>query len=411
MEENKLRKSREELAMDAKALGMDLSYMPEILVENIFKMGQKDWELSMKNGIGSSSACAAIGKSPYKTAAEVALEKAYGKVKPLPDDPETQYRLNSGHMQEVPLLKWYAACLGYVVALTDPENPATSDIKDVTEITQKEWDAWEGKGVVCVDHARYRHPQYPFMFIDMDGVCFTPEREMYVLECKTADAGEFKWNWKSGVWGDGKASVGNLGYIDQARQHMCVSNSDRVDIIAACDFNANNNVIVTIYRDMAEEKKLIDAECKLWNQVETGEIPSFTMLSDRSYDNIAYIITPEVLSDEPIAVDEKYRSVIGEIMKLQKENDDLKASMDKNDERVNTLKIDLLQYMGSHALAIMPSVDGYEYRLEIKSRVTNTFDSKRFKLEHPDIAAGYNKTTVGDKKLSIKESKIKKAKN
>ena len=400
------KKSRKELELEAKALGMDLSYMPEVVVPNIFLMGEDDWKESMKSGIGSSGAAAAVGKSPYKTQAEVALEKAYGKTKPIADDPDTAYRLNSGHMQEVPLLKWYAASLGYVVALTDPRNPSTSDIKDITEITQEEWKAWEGKGVVCVDHARYRHPYYPFMFVDMDGVCFTPEREMYVLECKTADSKEFKWKWNSGVWPN--ASVGNSGYIDQARQHMCVSNADRCDIIAACSFNAADNVIVTIYRDMAEEKALIESEASLWKKVEDGIIPNFTMLSDRSYENVSYIMMPQELDETPMTLPEANRSIVKEIFELDAQIKAKESEIEEKENRINALKVSLLSNMAGHSIATMAGFnDGYEIKLEIKSRSTTTIDSKRFKLEEPELASKYMKTSVSDPKLSVKETKIK----
>jgi len=401
-----MRKTRKELEEDAKLLGMDLSYMPEVVVPNIFKMGEGEWVESMKTGIGSSSAAAAIGKSPYKTQAEVVLEKAYGKSKPIGEDAETAYKLNSGHMQEVPLLKWYAANLGYVVALTDPNNPSTSDIKDVTEITSEEWKAWEGKGVVCVDHARYRHPYYPFIFVDMDGVCFTPEREMYVLECKTADNKDFKWKWNSGVWPN--ASVGNSGYIDQARQHMCVSNADRCDIIAACSFNASDNVVVTIYRDMKEEKALIEEEAKLWKKVEDGISLEFTTLSDRSYENISYIIMPEEFNESPMVMPEANRALIKEIFDLENMIKEKTAEIEEKEERVNALKVSLLSSMNGHSLATMPGFnDGYEIKLEIKQRSTTSFDSKRFKLEEPELASKYLKTSIGDPKLSLKETKIK----
>ena len=400
------KKTRKELETEAQALGMDLSYFPEVVIPNIFKIGEEEWQKTMKDGIGSSGAAAAIGKSPYKTPLEVALEKSYGKSKPIGSDPDTEYRLSSGHHQEVPLLKWYAASLGYVVALTDPRNPSTSDIKDVTEITKEEWNEWKGRGIVCVDHARYRHPDYPFMFTDMDGVCFTPEGEMYVLECKTADSKDFKWKWNSGVWPN--ASVGNSGYIDQARQHMCVANADRCDIIAACGFNAADNVIVTIYRDMKEEKNLIDKEAELWKKVEDGVVPSFTTLSDRSYENVSYIITPESLDETPLQIPEANRSIIKEIFELDAEIKSKEAEIEERENRINALKASLITQMQGHSLGIMAGFnDGYEVKLELKSRTTTTIDSKRFKLEEPEIAERFLKTTTGDPKLTVKETKIK----
>jgi len=403
------KKSREELCLEAKELGLDLSYMPKVVIPNIFKIGEEEWKATMRNGIGSSGAAAALGKNPYKTAAEVVLEKAWGKSMPIGSDANTQYRLDSGHMQEEPLLKWYARQLGYEVALIDPNNPSTSGIKDVSEITIEEWEKWEGKGVIAVNHARYCHPNYPFIFTDMDGVCYPPNREMYVIECKTADSKEFKWKWHSGVWGESNVSVGNLGYIDQARQHMCVANVDRCDIVAGCDFNGENNVVVTIYRNMAEEKKLIDGEAKIWEQVEKGITPTFTTISNRSYENVAYIITPEELSEEPITLAGLYKDTVDEILQLENQIKELEEEITKKEERINANKLALIQAMEGHSLATCQSDrDGYEVKLEISQRTTTTIDSKKFRLEEPELASMYSKTTVGDKKLSVKEVKAKK---
>ena len=405
-----IRKSRAELEKDAMALGLSLSYMPEPVITNIFSVGEEEWQKTMREGIGSSGAAAAIGKSQYKTATEVALEKAYGKSKPIGTTPDKQFMLDCGHQMEVAILKWYAASLGYVVALSDPRNPSTSDIKDVTEITEKEWTEWEGQGIVCVDHARYRHPEFPFMFTDMDGVIFTPEREMYVAECKTnsSSESEYKWNWRSGVWGEPNVSVGNIGYIDQARHHMAVANADRCDIIVANGFNASNIVIVTVFRDMQEEKKLIDSEAALWKLVEDGKVPSFTTISDRTYENISYIIAPEDTREDAITFPEANRSIIKEIFQLESEIDDIEKKINSREERINALKVELIKNMGDHTLAVMPGFsEGKEIKLEIKRRQTTTFDRKRFELENPDKASAYLKTSIGDPKLSVSEVKVK----
>ena len=364
---------REKLEAEAKALGMRLDYEPVVLIKNIFECGEKEWIKSMANGIGSSSTAVAMGRSKYKTPAELVLEKVTGKGLPMPDDPATQYRLASGHHQETALLKWYANVIGYEVALVDPENPSTSEVKDVSEITEEEWKAWEGKGVVCVDHARYGHPLYPWIFTDPDGVCYPPSRKRYAIEFKTADSREFKFQWKSGIYPEGQ--VGNPGYIEQARKHMATLNVDRCDIVAACDFNADNNVVVTVYRDMAAEKTLIEAEQKVWKQVESGIIPEFTTLTDKSYANIATMLTPDNLSEDAYVVEEKYRSVVEEIFQLKEEKKELMKKCESIDERVNALNVSLISAMEGHAHATMPSLkEGKEIYFELGAVSRKSFN-------------------------------------
>ena len=406
-------KRREQLEKQAKALDMDLNYEQKVLIPNIFECGETEWIKSMKNGIGSSSAAVALGRSQYKTPSEIVLEKVTGKGLPMDDDPVTQYRLDSGHQQEAAILKWYANTIGYEIALVDPENPSTSEVKDVSEITEEEWAAWEGKGVVCVDHARYAHPLYPWIFTDPDGICYPPNRaKKYCIECKTGDSREFAFKWKTGIYPDGK--VGNPGYVCQARHHMAVLNVDRCDVVAACDFNAANIVVVTIYRDMEEEKKLIEGETKIWKSVEAGEIPEFSSLSDDSYSNVATMLSPDRLSEEEYELSEEYRDTIEEIFKLQGEKKDLQARIKALDERVNALNVSIIPAMEGHAHATMPSCfEGKTIYLELGNVSRKTFNKDKLKLENPEIFYLYEEVKeLPEKKLSIKEKKtVKKKKN
>lgn len=401
---------REKLEADAKALGMSLDYEPVKLIDNIFACGEEEWIKSMAKGIGSSATAVAMGRTKYKTPAELVLEKVTGKGLPISDDPTTQYRLSSGHHQETALLKWYANVIGYEVALVDPLNPSTSEVKDVSEITDEEWAMWEGKGVVCVDHARYGHPLYPFLFTDPDAVCYPPSRERYALEFKTGDSREFKFKWKTGIYPDGM--VGNPGYIEQAREHMAVLNVNRCDVVAGCDFNADNNVVVTVYRDMAKEKDLIDACAKVWKNVETGIIPEFTTLSDTSYANVATMLTPENLSEEDFVVSEEYRDTIEEIFSLKEQKKELMDKCNSIEERINALNVSLISALEGHAHATMPSmIEGKTIYFELGSVSRKTFNKDKLKLEDPETFARYSEVKVTDeKKLTIKEKKTVKAK-
>ena len=400
-------KSREELVKDAAILGLTLDYEPEIVIPNIFKCGENFWHESMNDGIGSSSASVAIGKSMYKSKEELALEKIYRKSKPIDTDERVKYRLDSGHMQESALLKWYANILGYEVALVDSNNPSTSEIKDISEITAEEWKSWDGKGIICVDHARYRHPLYPYMFTDMDAICILPSREQYVLECKTTDTRDYDWNWKSGVWPN--ARVGNPGYIDQARHHMAVSNMDRCDIIVACDFNADHNNIITVYRDIDEEKKLIDEEGKLWNDyILNGNAPEFTHLKDNSFENICYTIIPEHVKKEEVTIPEGERETISEIFSLEAESKSLKEEAKRIDERINALKVNLIPILNGCEEGRMEGyTKGCEIVVSIKPSIRETFDSKRFKIENPELALKYIKVSESSPKITVKELKKK----
>lgn len=402
-------KTREELEIEAQKVGLTLSYTPVVVIPDIMELGEKNWQETMKEGIGSSGAAAAIGKSPYKTAVETALEKIYGCSKPIGTDPDAQYRLDSGHMQETPLLKWYARKLGYEIALVDPSNPSTSEIQDISKIPQETLERLrrEGKGMVCVDRARYAHPDYPFLFTDMDGVCIKPDGEVYVLECKTAKADEYKWNWHSGVWGMPMTSVGNPGYIDQARQHMAVSNSLRCDIIANCGFTADSIVVVTVFRDMEEERKLIDGEEKLWNDVINKRVPVFTSLSDRSYENVEYILTKEKENEELWEMNGESAPAVTELLETTQKIEGYKALMEKEEERANALKAKILSLMGDHQNAIYRKPEmGEEILFSVSSRKTTTFNRKKYEMEHPLESQAYIQENVGEMKLKFKVKSV-----
>lgn len=411
-----VQKTMEELREDAQKFNYDLDYIPETLIENIYEAGEAEWQRSMRQGIGSSSAGAAIGHNEYKSRTEVILEKARGRAKPIgaaAGDYKMQYILDCGHMMEAALLKWYAYNLGYVCALVDPRNPSTSEIKDVSEITQAEWNAWKGKGVIATDRSRKCHPNYPFMYTDMDGIAFYPEddfgvREMYVVECKTSQADGFIYDWKTGVWPD--ARVKHVYYIDQARQHMAVANCNRCDIIAACDFNSDHIQVVTVYRDIAQEVNLINQEKKLWDDYQKGIIPSYSGLSKSSYENMVYIMSEDLTEEKPLDIGDKAQEKLSKYFKTKNQMDEFYSKAEELQEECNRLATELIPLMQGHKEVIADNIEGDNERMvkiKLEEKYSSSGSTERMKLADPEGYAYCNKLQDEYKKLIIEENKQK----
>ena len=126
------------------------SYEPEVVVEDITKLTEKEWKEYRYQGIGGSDVAAVFGISPWKTARDLYEEKMFGK------DPESE---DDG---------WVAKEIG----------------KRLEELVVQIFMKKTGLRPYAV-RKMFRHPDYPFMLANVD---FFVEinGEIYIIECKTS---------------------------------------------------------------------------------------------------------------------------------------------------------------------------------------------------------------------------------
>lgn len=402
-----VRKSKEELINEAKSLGLgDLSYMPEPVLLDIMESGEAEWHKARKMGIGGSDAGAVMGYNHYVTPAEVALSKLSNKQK-TPPTADSQYRLDCGHDLESTIVKLYARRMGFYIPLEDEKNPSLSGIKKITDITQVEWDEHKDQGLVCVDRAQYRHPLHPFMFGDCDALAIMPNGEKIGIEVKTYDY-RYKDSWKSGVYdGTNKGGVvKNPEYAIQVAHYMSVLNLNRFDLLANCGTNPDDLTVVTFYRDLELEAKIIAKEEEFWTNLQKGIIPSAPKLSDTSFDRSVDLLTNNELEDTSINLPKALLANIAEIAevneKIAVKNEELKSL----EERKNALCLPIIQSLDSHSKGYLDIDSDYQYEVNYKGTKRESLDSSKLKIAEPEIYEAYKKVSVS--KPSLKYKKVKK---
>lgn len=356
----------EELDEKAKKLGMNLNYTPEVYCPDIEAISNAEWLELRKNGIGGSDSGAVCGVNEHRNTIDVALDKL-GQVPKKEKDAETQYTLDFGHALEPLILKLYAEKTGL----------------GMFEENKK-------KGLfygVYTDRAMYRHPLHPFMLGDMDGVAVTQEGEKIGLEFKTYNY-QFKSKWESGIYGQG-GRVKNPEYVYQVRHYMAVANLTRFDLVAICSNNAADMTVVTFYRDLEQEKLLIEEEERFWNDyIAKGIIPTDVELNQERLDAIMHEFgkkyDPQV---EPIVLPEHLKDNLDKIQALKEEKAELNARIKDIDEKqIPILKQDVCLKMGSAGEAILKFTDNgmnWEYVVSNKPICRETFDKKKLKILDP----------------------------
>lgn len=390
-------KTREELLQEAASLGMDLDYTPDVALKDIMEAGEEEWHKSRKTGIGGSDAGAIMGLNSYSTPMATALGKVVDGGRPSITDPDDQYRLDCGHSLERDMLVWYARKLGYWVPWEDEKNPTLSAIREVRSITVDEWMEHASQGIVTVDRAQYRHPLYPFMLGDCDGIAFMPDGTKIGIECKTYGY-DYKGLWKSGVY-DGTPNGGqvkNAEYVVQVRHYMAVLNLDRFDLIANCGTNAEDFTVTTFYRDLKEEKKIIEMEEKFWNDLQNGIIPEEKTVTEKVFKKVRNILTAQEQSDEVIQLEKTLLEEAEEYDTINQQISELKNHIKELEKRKDGIKVKIIEALDSHKEGYIQVDDNSVFVITHKSSEKDKFNEEKFSLEHPDIYQEYQMHTVSN---------------
>lgn len=434
---------REDLEQQAKALGMDLSYQPEVSMENIELLPESYWHKTRTTGLGGSNEGALNGVSHFNTLTDIMYEKVLGKTAPVSD--ELQFIFDYGHAMEWVLLKRYANLNGYKfltyidyfvivessenvesfdsrfkLAMTDVYSfktrdkqlaeQALADIskkypaahieeqesntpKDVREITPEEHEAYDAQGIVCVDRRQYRHSLHECMLGDMDGLCITPTGEKIGLECKTYsyDQKKFQNAYASGVLGE-SGKVGKQEYILQTQHYMSVLNLDRFDLIACCGNKPTDLTVTTIYRDLDAEKQLNENCEEKWEQIQNLDVKP-EEIDDKSFTRLKSTLAAGSEANIEVAeLDESFKSTFEEMDALVKEINDLDAQKETKQKELNAKQLAIIEALNNHkAGVIYCSGEDYNIEMTYKGQMRGGFDSKKLKANHPDIYEQYVK--------------------
>jgi predicted phage-related endonuclease len=340
-------------------------------------MTNEEWLESRKSGIGGSEAGALLGLNKYANATTVAMKKLAQKPLPAPTAKQ-QYTLDFGHAMEPIILKLYEAISG---------------------------------NITYVDRHQYRHPNNPFMLADCDGFAITEEGEPILLELKSYNY-NLKDEWKSGVFGQG-GLVKNPEYIAQVRHYLSVLNLNRADIIAQCGNMADDLVVITVYRDIPFEKKMIDVEKDFWDHIEHYEIPETTTLSEKVFDEVRSIIYNEADKpadpEKPVQLTSDLVDNFNELTVLKEQEAELNKTLKRIAERKAELMRPILEQIGQSTSAELDKGDGTVIDCTNKATVRETIDKDKLMLGFPKVYAAVRTTTESKPIFRFKEKRKKRA--
>ena len=328
-------------------MALDLNYTPEVFVEDITKLTEKEWLAYRKKGLGGSDIAAVFGVSPWRTARELWLDKR-------------------GMMEEPKKDNWVALEVGH----------------RLEELVAQVFYAKTGLAPYAV-RKMFRHPFHPFMLADVDFFVDLPDGRTFILECKTTSY------YGKEHWGTDEEPSIPYHYELQGRHYMAVSNVDGVFFACLYDNNAESFIIREMERDLAAEENLIEQEEVFWNEyVRLGEEPPFTE-------------NPEMVLK---AIDAQYRSRGGikdlpdslaaqaeRFLEIKKEKNDMEAKVRRMERELSAIKAEVMAEMKDYEKGLIKGEgDLYECGFQKRIRVSVSRDNlTKMKMSHPEMFKEY----------------------
>lgn len=215
-------------------------------------------------------------------------------------------------------------------------------------------------------HAMILHPEYPYLFADLDGIVTDEDGEKCIFEAKTVS------QYKEELWQDGNIP---REYLLQVQHYMEVCGMNKAYVAGL--IGGNHFIYHTVYRDEALIAEILDKERKFWNDC---------VLVDKRPEMDGSEATEKFLNS-------RYRETVADCIQL---DPSMKLVMEEYD-RVNGL-LDELEKKKTKISNYMKEALKEHETGEIDGRVVSwkkieksTFDSKRFRQEEPELFSQYLK--------------------
>lgn len=302
-------------------------------------MSHDEWLKARKKGIGGSDASAIAGLNKWRSPIQVYMEK----MDEIPDiPPGNEEAIYWGHVMED------------IVA------------REFTERTGMK---------VRKRNAILHHPEHEWMLANVDRLIVGKKEG---LECKTAS------EYLKQQWTDDEVPV---AYLLQCQHYMAVTGYKAWWI--AVLVGGNKFVFKKIERDEELIEQLIGIEKDFWENNVLQGVPPEIDGSDASvkFLNAMYPDSDEETStDLPEETDQYFDAI--EALK-----DEVKGLQERQKEYENKIK----QMIGGHEKAFSP-----RHMASWKTVEANRFDSKRFKLEHPELYTKFVSTSK-QRRFTFKE--------
>lgn len=296
-------------------------------------MTRERWLELRRNGIGGSDASVVMGKNPWRSIQQLWEDKT-GKTPVQENSNEYTYW---GNVMEGIIRKEFMNRTGL-------------------KVRQK--------------HFMMFHPQFQFMFADVDGIVTDERGEKCIFEAKTVS------QYREEEWRDGKIPV---EYMMQVQHYLAVCEMQKAYIAAL--IGGNHFIYHTILRDEGMIAELVHAEKQFWNY------------------NVKCDIRPEI--DDSSAtkdfLDKKYRDSVKDSVKLDrsleavlKQYQEVESQLKDMEQKKNGLSNQLKAALGEHEEGRLENGQIVRWKRIEKKLV----DAKKLKAEQPEIYKQYSNVSA-----------------
>ena len=294
---------------------------------------REQWLKLRRKGIGGSDASVVIGKNPWRSIQQLWEDKT-GKTPVQETSNEYTYW---GNVMEGIIRKEFMNRTGL-------------------KVRQK--------------HFMMFHPQFQFMFADVDGIVTDERGEKCIFEAKTVS------QYREEEWRDGKIPV---EYMMQVQHYLAVCEMQKAYIAAL--IGGNHFIYHTILRDEGMIAELVHAEKQFWNY------------------NVKCDIRPEI--DDSSAtkdfLDKKYRDSVKDSVKLDrsleavlKQYQEVESQLKDMEQKKNGLSNQLKAALGEHEEGRLENGQIVRWKRIEKKLV----DAKKLKAEQPEIYKQYSNVSA-----------------
>ena len=329
-------------------MSLNLNYEPEVVVEDITKLTEKEWRQFRTLGIGGSDAAAVCGISPWKTARDLYEEK----VNLLPSSEDG----------------WVAKEIG----------------KRLEELVVQIFMKQTGLKPYAV-RKMFRHPLYPFMTANVD-FFVEIEGRIYIIECKTS------FSYHMDEWEDGRIP---RHYELQGRHYMAVANVQGGIFLCLHGNSEDTFIERRLDRDLDQEEELIEQEAYFWNQcVQMGRPPAYTESADLVLKSIRERL--EIREKQQIMLPAQLSENVAAFLKLKEKKSELDQQSKQLEEQMKLTYAPIQEALNGAEKGLIV-VDGTTYQAGYTRRsvtAINKQSMENMRLLHPDICQEYAKTNV-----------------
>ena len=294
---------------------------------------REQWLKLRRNGIGGSDASVVMGKNPWRSIQQLWEDKT-GRTPVQENSNEYTYW---GNVMEGIIRKEFMNRTGL-------------------KVRQK--------------HFMMFHPQFQFMFADVDGIVTDERGDKCIFEAKTVS------QYREEEWRDGKIPV---EYMMQVQHYLAVCGMQKAYIAAL--IGGNHFIYHTILRDEGMIAELVHAEKQFWDY------------------NVKCDIRPEI--DDSSAtkdfLDKKYRDSVKDSVKLDrsleavlKQYQEVESQLKDMEQKKTGLSNQLKAALGEHEEGRLENGQIVRWKRIEKKLV----DAKKLKAEQPEIYKQYSNVSA-----------------